>query len=104
MIPSQWEEAFGRVAVEGMANGIPVIASNIAGLKDAVVGGGVLVEDYGDVDIWAREIIKFDDPLYYKKIAKTGKIWVEKNYSLKNIISDAFDFFNEIIHPPKRGS
>ena len=48
LIPSQWEEAFGRVAIEAMVNGIPIIASNIAGLKDSIGDGGILIEK-GDV-------------------------------------------------------
>ncbi len=34
LIPSLWEEPFGRTAIEGMAAGIPIIASNTGGLKE----------------------------------------------------------------------
>jgi Glycosyl transferases group 1 len=36
LMPSQWEEAFGRVALEACANGIPVVVSKIEGIPEAV--------------------------------------------------------------------
>lgn len=41
----QWEEFFGRVAVEAMFAGIPVIASNTGGLSHVVSDGGMLVAE-----------------------------------------------------------
>jgi glycosyltransferase involved in cell wall biosynthesis len=44
LVASGWEEAFGRVAIEGLACGLPVIASRLGGLRDTVDGAGLLVE------------------------------------------------------------
>ena len=46
IVPSLWEEPFGRTAIEAMSYGIPVIASNIGGLKNIVIDGktGYLIE------------------------------------------------------------
>ncbi len=88
IIPSQWEEAFGRVSIEAMANGIPVIASNIAGLKDAVGEGGILLEK-DDIKSWIEEIKKLNkENKYYKMWSKKGKEFVKKNYSEKKILID----------------
>ncbi len=38
LVPSVWEEPFGRVAAEAMVNGIPAIVSNRGALPE-VVGG-----------------------------------------------------------------
>lgn len=95
LTPSQWEEAFGRVAVEAMVNGIPVIASNVIGLKDSVGEGGVLV-DKNDVDRWVREISKFDNPIYYKKMSERAKEWVKENYSEKTIINQNANLIRSI--------
>ncbi|HJW83743.1 MAG TPA: glycosyltransferase family 4 protein, partial [Anaerolineae bacterium] len=39
LVPSTWAEPFGIVAIEAMAYGRPVIASDIGGLRDIVVDG-----------------------------------------------------------------
>ncbi len=39
VVPSLFEEPFGRVAIEAQANGVPVIASRIGGLGENVVDG-----------------------------------------------------------------
>jgi glycosyltransferase involved in cell wall biosynthesis len=38
LVPSLWHESFGQVVVEAMLRGIPVIASDIGGLPEAIQG------------------------------------------------------------------
>lgn len=52
IVPSQWQEAFGRVVVEAQASGIPVIASRTGGLPEAVGRGGILIDDYREPARW----------------------------------------------------
>ncbi|HEX7679439.1 MAG TPA: glycosyltransferase [Thermoanaerobaculia bacterium] len=52
IVPSQWQEAFGRVVVEAQASGIPVIASRTGGLPEAVGHGGILIDDYRNPVRW----------------------------------------------------
>lgn len=44
LMPSLWEEALGRVAVESLINGIPVLASRRGGLPEALAGAGFLFD------------------------------------------------------------
>lgn len=39
VVPSLWEEPLGMVAIEGLANNLPVIANNSGGLKETVIDG-----------------------------------------------------------------
>jgi glycosyltransferase involved in cell wall biosynthesis len=52
LVPSVWEEGFGMVAVEAQSCGIPVAASARGGLPESVGTGGLLVDDYRNVDAW----------------------------------------------------
>ena len=57
LVPSQWQEAFGRVALEAQASGIPVVASAIGGIPEAVAGGGaVLLPPDAEPARWADAV------------------------------------------------
>lgn len=51
LVPSQWEEAWVRVATEAQFSGIPVLASDIGALPESVGNGGMLIEP-NDIDAW----------------------------------------------------
>ncbi|MEF8834914.1 MAG: glycosyltransferase family 4 protein [Candidatus Thermoplasmatota archaeon] len=44
VVPSSWPEPFGRVAVEGMAAGLPIIVTNSGGLPEVVNNCGIIVK------------------------------------------------------------
>lgn len=69
---SHWE-GFGLAAVEGMAAGKPVVASNVAGLSQIVDGAGILFP-LGDAKMLA-DIIKhlLNDDEYYASVAEKCK-------------------------------
>lgn len=74
LVPSQWNEAFGRVAVEGMLFGVPVLGSAVGGLADLVRNGGTCLPK-NDVKAWEDEIRKLDDPGCYREIQARGEAW-----------------------------
>ncbi len=59
LMPSVWEEAFGRLALEAMAAGVPVIASDRGALPETVgMGGDVLPLE---LSVWTEHLAKFSD-------------------------------------------
>jgi glycosyltransferase involved in cell wall biosynthesis/ubiquinone/menaquinone biosynthesis C-methylase UbiE len=56
LVPSLLPEPFGRIAVEAMSNGIPVIASRTGGLPEVIGEAGILIDDYRNVDMWEKAI------------------------------------------------
>ena len=70
IIPSRCEEAFGRVALEAQISGIPVIASDIGGLPEAVGGGGLLIAPNANIEAWVsalRQIVS--NPSAYAELS-----------------------------------
>jgi len=73
IVPSQWEEAFGRVVPEAMAGGVPVIASKIGGLVEAVGEGGILVDDYQNIHAWMEAVCRtLDSSSTLQELKKKG--------------------------------
>jgi glycosyltransferase involved in cell wall biosynthesis len=56
LVPSQWPEPFGRIAVEAMFNGVPTLVSHAAGLAEIVGGGPHGVAEYSSSDAWVEAV------------------------------------------------
>lgn len=56
LVPSRWEETWGRIASEAHYSGIPVIAARVGGLPEAVGPGGVLIDPKAGPDEWAAAL------------------------------------------------
>lgn len=83
IVPSQWEEPFGRVAIEALYNRVPVIASRTGGLVESVGDGGILIDDFANVDRWAEAIETLDDPQTRGELIEAGAAHAER-FSLDN--------------------
>jgi glycosyltransferase involved in cell wall biosynthesis len=59
LVPSQWPEPFGRIAFEGLAAGVPTLASATGGLPE-LVPPGQLVHDYREPGAWVRALRGLD--------------------------------------------
>ena len=56
LVPSQCPEAFSRVVLEACANGIPVLASRVGGVPEAMGESGVLLGAADPAERWAEAI------------------------------------------------
>jgi len=56
LMPSVWEESFGRTVVEAQLNGLPVLASDRGALPQVVGAGGLTVSPHAPVEDWARAL------------------------------------------------
>jgi hypothetical protein len=80
LVPSVWEEAFGRVVIEAQSCRIPVIASLRGGLPEAVGDGGVCVSDYLNADAWVAEIQRIlGDSEIYESVARLAHAHATKD-------------------------
>lgn len=97
LIPSEYE-GFGLVAAEGMSTGLPVVASNIEGLKE-VLGkpnpSVVLINKFNSINEWKKGIIrvvKNINKLGSKEISKLSEHQVKK-FTFKKMAEDYLNIY-----------
>lgn len=79
LAPSQWEEAYGRVASEAQFSGIPVLASDRGGLPEAVGPGGVVLNPDGAIDHWVNALRKlWTDTDYYNQLSIAARQYASR--------------------------
>jgi len=79
-------DSLGRVGLEAMAAGTPVVAVAAGGLPEVVIDGrtGVLVESADPARIAEGAARVLDDPELARAVAEGGRRFVEENYSLES--------------------
>jgi glycosyltransferase involved in cell wall biosynthesis len=71
-------ETWGRVAVEAMAAGVPVIINDLEGMREAC-GEASLVAKIDDIGEWIRLIRRLQsDPVFYSEQVRKGQQQIEK--------------------------
>ncbi len=73
LMPSVWEEPFGRLPVEAGAYGIPTLASTRGGLPEAVGDGGALIDPLDDIAQWTRQIAALDSEDHYATLSAAAR-------------------------------
>ncbi|KWX73022.1 glycosyl transferase [Paenibacillus riograndensis] len=92
-------EPFGQVIVEGMAAGLPVIASNEGGPVEIVVPGvtGLLIQP-GDPVVLADSITwMLNHPEDRKRMADSGMKRVKEHFVIENTVKDIVDYYKGLL-------
>ena len=72
LVPSQCDEAWGRVVSEAHVSGIPVLASDRGGIPEALGNGGLLLPP-DDVACWNSALRKvWDTPEYWAALSRAA--------------------------------
>lgn len=94
IVPSTHDEGFGRVILESLACGIPVIGSNRGGIPQVMDNTmGVLI-NVTPFNIKNSVEHFFDNPDKLKKLGRNARMFAEKRYSSKNIIAILSSYSN----------
>ena len=88
-----WKEQFGRVLVEAMACGVPVIGSTCGEIPHVIGDAGLLFPE-GDVEtLRARLAQLMDDPDLRRELARRGRERVLARYTQARIAAETYEVY-----------
>jgi spore coat protein SA len=71
--PSIWNDPFPLAPLEAMATGLPVVASNVGGIPEALAYGGGLLVPPNNPEALAAALTKLiEDPIYREEMGQEG--------------------------------
>jgi glycosyltransferase involved in cell wall biosynthesis len=97
---AHWREQFGRMLIEGMSCGVPVIAANTGEIPHVVGDAGVLVESERP-DVWSRAIqVAVRDTEQRQKMSSRGLARVRERFAWPIVARQHLDFFECLVSGP----
>lgn len=83
VVPSRWEAGMSLVTMEGMARGLPVVATAVAGMVEGLRGAGEVVPIDDVVALRQAIAIRLDDPELRRTEGRAARAAVERNHDLR---------------------
>lgn len=93
LVPSQWDETWGRVVSEAQFSGIPVLSSDSGGLPESVGPGGVLLRRDDSAEVWAEQLrCLWSDPALYNMkreatLSHAGRPALDIDYQMDQLVA-----------------
>ena len=106
VIPTQTtdriREQFGRVIVEAMASGVPVIGSTCGAIPEVIGDAGLVVPE-GDANALAGAMRRLLlDHNLRERLARAGRARVEQRYTWDRVAKETYDLFRRVLKTRKQ--
>jgi len=92
-------EQFGRVLIEAMASGVPVLGSTCGAIPEVIGDAGLVVPE-GDAEALAaaiRQLLASGD--LRRQFARAGRERVERHYSWERVATQMYELFRDVVRP-----
>lgn len=101
VVPSRtrpnWKEQFGRVIVEAMACGVPVIGSDSGEIPN-VIGSAGLIFPEGQVEVLRAHLVRLlGDPSLQKELARRGRERVLARFTQAQVAAQTYRVYRAIL-------
>ncbi len=93
-------EAFGIVALEAMASEVPVVVSDIPGVREVIIEGrhGLLAEPMKAIDIAGKVRTILENPGLAKRMGRAGREVVLERYTWDIVAEQIEEFYFELVN------
>jgi glycosyltransferase involved in cell wall biosynthesis len=97
IFPSRWNEPFGRVTVESMALGTPIVGSDVGGIAEVVDDGETgLLFPPGDADALAERLVRVaSDTALWDDLSTAGPTAAER-FSVEEIVAQHHELYRKL--------
>jgi glycosyltransferase involved in cell wall biosynthesis len=90
-------EQFGRVIVEAMASGVPVVGSTCGAIPEVIARAGLVFTE-GDGSALAAAIrTMLNDPKLRQRFSQSGRVRVEENYSWDHVAGKTYALYRQVL-------
>lgn len=92
-------EAFGIVALEALASEVPVVISDIPGVREVIVEGkhGLLAEPMNPRDIAGKVRTLLENPDMANRMGKKGRKRVEEKFTWERVAKDIEEVYHSLL-------
>jgi len=93
-------EAFGIVALEAMASCVPVIVSDIPGVRDVIVEGkhGLLADPMNSQDLAGKIRTLIENPDMAERMGKNGRKRVEEKFTWSKVAEEIEEVYESVLN------
>ena len=92
-----WKEQFGRVLIEAMACGLPVIGSDSGAIPEVIGETGLIFPEDKPRQLANRISLLYDDKQLRKNLSLQGRVRVEQHYSAERVAKKLNEHFTEVL-------
>jgi glycosyltransferase involved in cell wall biosynthesis len=95
-----WKEQFGRVLMEAMACGVPVIGSDSGEIPNVTGNAGVIVPENDSAALTRALTELMRDPARLRMLGQLGRARALAKFSEQRVVDDTYKFYNELLDAP----
>jgi glycosyltransferase involved in cell wall biosynthesis len=95
-----WKEQFGRVLVEAMAGGVPVVGSDSGEIPNVIGDAGLVFPEGNEAALRARLRALMDDGGLWRELAQKGRERVAARYTQAHVAAETVAVYREMLQAP----